>query len=140
MIMQANLVVAKYKLMEASNYQAQEMTNKVVAFKYSFDKVITWGLPSFWDGNINLIALEEYEEILKKTKEDFSDINALVLNLKGVVVYKTLYNDYGVLFDLKHIFDDLFAPSYVDHVETEITISAKDHKYPLGKEWGDMVV
>lgn len=30
-------------------------------------------------------------------------------------MYKVLYNDYGVLFDLKHIFDERGTPSYDDH-------------------------
>jgi len=45
MIMQANSVVAKYRLTEAARYQGAEMTNKVVAFKYTFKKVIQRGLP-----------------------------------------------------------------------------------------------
>jgi len=86
------------------------MKNKVLVFKSSFDKVIERGLPSFWDGNNDLIPLEAYK-------------------------------DYGVLFDPKHIFDDLGAPSYDDHAELEMMMrNAWDHKYPLGKEWGDMMI
>lgn len=43
--MQENLIVTKYRLMEATKYQASEITNKVVAFKSSFDNVIMRGLP-----------------------------------------------------------------------------------------------
>lgn len=58
-----------------------------------------------------------------------------------MIVYKVLYNDYGVLFDLKHIFYELGTPSYDDHVELEMMMrNAWDHKYPLGKEWGDMMI
>jgi len=66
------------------------MINKVVSFKSKFDKVITSRLPSLWDGNNYRIALEEYKEILKNTKEDNSNIGMLAPDIKGPVVYKTL--------------------------------------------------
>jgi len=74
-------------------------------------------------------------------KENFADIEALSPWIKGIIVYKTLYNDYDVLFDLKHIFDEMNAPSYVDHAEIEMNMrNTKDHKYPLGKDWGEMTI
>jgi len=52
-----------------------------------------------------------------------------------------LYNAYNILFDLKHIFDELGTPSYDNHSELDMMVrNARDHKYPLGKEWGEMMV
>lgn len=115
MIIQANLMVTKMRLAKIARRQAAEMTNKVLAFKCAFDKVIQRGLPPFLDGNSDLIPLDTYKERLTTARENCANINALSLGIKGVAVYKVFYNDYGVFFDLKHIFDELGMPSYDHH-------------------------
>jgi len=79
--------------------------------------------------------------MLNQVKEKCLDIEALAPRTKGSVIYKMLYNDYGIIFYLKHIFYELTAPSYANHPELVMTMrNAEDHKYPLGKEWGDMTI
>jgi len=117
------------------------MTNKVFAFKSKFDKVIKICLPSFWDGNGDVMNLVDYKGHLKGAKEDCADIDKLTSSIKGEIVYKTLYNDFDIIFGLKHIVYELSAPTYVDHVELEMKKrNTRDHKYPLGKEWGEMMI
>jgi len=141
MIMQANQVVNKLKLCNIAKQQSLELTNKVKAFKSSFNSVIRWGLPTFWDGNSDLISYDQYKDLLIKKREDVAHISALSSNIKGSTVYKLLYDDYKILFALKHIFDELGTPSYDDHLKLEMMIrSATEHKYPLSKEWGEMML
>jgi len=72
--------------------------------------VIQRVLPPFWDGNNDLIPLDTYKERLTMVREDCAHINALAPSIKGATMYKVLYNDYKLLFDLKHIFYELGTP------------------------------
>lgn len=65
----------------------------------------------------------------------------MALGIKGDTIFKTLYDDYNILFDLKHIYDDLGMPSYNDHSELDMMLrNSNKHKYFLGKERGEMMV
>lgn len=73
--------------------------------------------------------------------EDCAHITTLAPGIKGLIVFKGLYNEYNILFELKHIFSELGTPSYDDQLELDMMVrNARDHKYPLGKEWGEMMV
>lgn len=92
------------------------------------------GLPTFWDGNNDLILYDTYKELLISKKEYCAHIPLLAPGIKGSTIFKILYNDYNILFELKHIFSELGAPSYDDHSELDMMVrNDRDHKYPLGK-------
>jgi len=129
------------RLTKIARRQAAEMTKKVLEFKSTFENVIQGDLPPFWDGNNDLIPLEVYKEKLSAIREDCANINALAPAIKGATIYNVLYNDYRVCFDLKKFFDELGTPSFDDISDIEMMIrSTRDHKYPLNKEWGEMMV
>jgi len=98
MIMQANQVVNKHNLSDIAKQQSLELTNKVKAFKSSFNTVIRLGLPTFWDGNNDLIPYDQYKELLIKKSKDAAHIPTLSSGIKGSTVYKLLYDDYRILF------------------------------------------
>jgi len=98
MIMQAIQVVNKLKLSDIAKQQSLELTNKVKDFKSAFNSMIHWGLPTFWDGNSDLISYYQYKDLLIKKREYVAHISALSSSIKGSTVYKLLYGDYMILF------------------------------------------
>jgi len=60
-VMEANRVPVKQRLMESVNYKVNNMIQKMSIFKVIFDDVIRKGLPTFWDGNGELYNLDQYK-------------------------------------------------------------------------------
>jgi len=101
MVMKANQIITKQRLMETAVYKRSGLLNSVKSTKSMFDTVMKLGIPSFFDGDGYLYDLDKYEEKLMDKQNDY-DVFKKLDSVKGKDIVHLQRDDFRDMLPLDY--------------------------------------
>jgi hypothetical protein len=99
--------------------------------------MVEMGLPEYY-GKKGLLSLQDYKQILIKSREDVGKFIGVTGMLRGQLIVELLDDDFFLLWKLRNLF--VSPPTYERYIEVEISYKRMmTFKYPTKQDWDQLL-
>ena len=119
LIAQARKYIIKDRLLKDMTAKANYLLRRVEDFKIIFKDIFEQGLSNFWDEHGLFIPRNDYQAKLLEKRNDISNINQSISNIKGKDIFDILEKDFYLLYMMRQIVNGLPPVTYSFYSELD---------------------